>query len=269
MSRMSVAGPDLWTLTRGRPEVDPEQLAAAVERQALQGELDFRTRLLIRDSVNALTRFWGAERVAAWLRTSPAARLIESVRAEIFPRPGFPTLGDRVMNATKPDDILQFLRELGVSIPRPVRVEVGGSAALILAGNLLRHTEDVDLVNEVPAELRNQHALLDSLRKRYGLHLAHFQSHYLPAGWDQRLQSLGPLGQLEVHLLDPYDIALGKMFSNREKDRDDLRVLVPQLNKAQFVARLNSDAAALVGEQRLRTAAEKNWYILFGETLPA
>ena len=75
---MAVAEPDLWELTRGRPQVDPGRLAAAVEREALQDGLDFRTRLLIRDSVDALTRYWGPERVNAWLGKSPACTRIQA-----------------------------------------------------------------------------------------------------------------------------------------------------------------------------------------------
>lgn len=265
---MSVAEPDLWTLTHGRPQVDPDRLAAAVERQALGTDLDFRTRLLIRDSVDALARFWGPDRMRAWLAASPAAMRIEAVRREQFDSPGFPSLAARLMPATDPKVVLQFLRELGSHIQRPTRIDVGGSAALIIAGRLHRQTEDVDVVNEVPSELRTQYALMDDLSERYGLHLAHFQSHYLPRGWESRVQPLGQFGRLDVYTLDPYDIFLSKLFSVREKDRDDLRALAPQLDRSHLVTRLRADTAALSGEQRLRQAAATNWHILFGEVLP-
>lgn len=265
---MAVAEPDLWALTTGQPQVDPDHLAAAVEREAMRTDLDFRTRLLIRDSVAALTRHWGPERVKGWLVRSPVAHRIEAVCESDLGTTGFPSLQGRLMETTQPDRILQFLRELGTFAKRPTRIHVGGSAALIVAGGLRRHTEDIDVVDEVPGELRTEHALLESLSKRYGLHLAHFQSHYLPSGWEGRVRLLDMFGQLEVFLIDPYDIVLSKLFSQREKDRDDLRVLAPGMDKTQLVRRLRDDAAALASEPRLKQFAVTNWYILFGEPLP-
>src|SRR5438552_3985685 len=91
---------------------------------------------------------------------------------------------------------------------RPYVASTDYSAALILQGYLSRATDDIDVVDEVPAEIRSLHALLQDLRKRYGFHLAHFQSHYLPTGWEQRLHSLEPFGNLQIHLVDIYDVFL-------------------------------------------------------------
>ena len=57
---MAVRPTDLWTLVQGSPEVDPERLATAIEKEASRGELDYRTRLLIRDSLEALRTLAGA-----------------------------------------------------------------------------------------------------------------------------------------------------------------------------------------------------------------
>ena len=124
------------------------------------------------------------------------------------------------------------------------------------------------MVDEVPVEIRALHSLLDRLKQRFGLRLAHFQSRYLPAGWGQRLHSAGAFGQLQVFLVDVYDVFLSKLFSAREKDRDDLRVLLPQLDKESITQRLQESAAALMGDAAVRQRGEKNWYILFGEPLP-
>lgn len=266
---MAVAESDLWQLTRAAPQIDPERLATAVEREVAKQDLDFRTRLLIRDSVDALERHWGPQRLKAWLSRSPASTRIEAIRREDLGTAGFPSLAARVMETTAPEQILQYLRELGSRVHRPTRLRVGGSAALILADRLDRHTEDIDVVDEVPDTIRNEHDLLDSLLKRHGLYLAHFQSHYLPQGWDQRVRSLGSFGQLDVELVDPYDIALSKLFSRREKDRDDLRVLSRQLDKEELTARLQAHGLALLGEPDLRDAAVMNWYVVYGEPLPA
>src|SRR5262249_42540960 len=134
---------------------------------------------------------------------------------------------------------------------------------------LVRATEDIDVVNEVPDEIRSQHKLLNDLRKRFGLQLTHFQSHYLPSGWEKRVHGLEPFGQLQVYLVDPIDLFLSKLFSKRAKDLDDLRALAPQLDKGTIVQRLRDTTADLMAEESLRQAGEKNWYIVYGEPLPS
>ena len=45
--------------------------------------------------------------------------------------------------------------------------------------------------------------------------------------WLDRVHSLAPFGRLQVYLVDRYDVFISKLFSIREKDRDDVRVLKP------------------------------------------
>jgi hypothetical protein len=266
---MQAQATKLWALVLDRQELDPVELAAAIEEQAAAELLDFRTRLLIRDSVDALENYWGRRGVAAWLSERPVGRRIEAIRKEALGNRGFPSLAGRIMETTKPEAIQQFFRELGVQLHQPVRVSVGGSAALIIPGYLARRTEDIDVVDEVPSELRSQHRLLDQLRQRYHLQLAHFQSHYLPSGWECRVHSLESFGRLQVFLVDVYDVFLSKLFSIREKDRDDLRVLAPQLDRETLIRRLQGTTAGLLAAEGFRQQAENNWYIIFGQSLPS
>src|SRR5438046_6272155 len=104
--------------------------------------------------------------------------------------------------AARADTIIAFLRELGITLSQPEKMVIGGAASLILTTPLSRRTEDIDVVDEVPAQMRTRHELLEGLTKRYGIRLAHFRSRYLPNGWDLRIQSLGRLGQLDVWLVD-------------------------------------------------------------------
>jgi hypothetical protein len=172
------------------------------------------------------------------------------------------------MEQTNPDVFLQFLRELGDGTRELSRLEIGGSGALILAGLLRRATEDINAVDEVSAAIRSDHALLDSLAKRYGLRLTHFQSHYLPQGWRGRLHSLGRFGALDVLLVDASDIFVRKLLSNREKDLDDLRVLATTIDRNALAIRLRDSAQSLLAEPTLRQNAARNWYIVYGEQLP-
>jgi hypothetical protein len=98
--------------------------------------------------------------------------------------------------------------------------------------------------------------------------LGHVQSHYYPSDWLSRVHSEPPFGRLQVFLLDVYDVFLGKLFSKRERDLDDLRALVPLIDKSVLIRRLHETAQAFLKDPHTRPAAEHNWYILFGEPLP-
>jgi hypothetical protein len=83
------------------------------------------------------------------------------------------------------------------------------------------------------------------------------------------VSSLGKFGKLDVFLVDPVDILLSKLFSAREKDMDDLRVLAPALDRSTVEARLRNNCTSLLGESSRRANADRNWYIVFGDQLPA
>lgn len=266
-----LAESSLWSIALGGQPIDACSLADALEQEAMRpiGELDFRTQLLVRDSLSALSAFWGQPRLREWLAASAGKKVLIQLLETDLGKPGFPSLTQRIMDTTKTETVLQFFRELGLHCHGPMHLEIGGAIAVILAGMLSRHTEDIDVVDEVPLELRSQHQMLQALASRYGLHLAHFQSHYLPADWRTRVHLLDRFGNLEVLLVDAGDIFLSKLFSPRIKDRDDLRAMVRHLDKALIKDRLRQSASALMAEPRLAQLAADNWYILYAEKLPA
>jgi hypothetical protein len=259
---------DLWQLVWGKPQVDPHDLAEAIAEQANREPLDQRTCLLIRDSVQALKEHWGTGRWQRWLRECPAAIKIEQIYEQTTGETGFSTIKARLMAKTDPKNVQQMFRELGVRVREAFRLVIGGSIALIMPGYLSRATEDIDVVDELPPQLRAEYALLDELKNRYGLLLTHFQSHYLPSGWEDRLHYFDTFGKMQVYLVDVYDIFLGKLNSSRSKDLDDLRLLIPGLDKETIVDLLKRTAGSLLASEALRKQAEQNWYILFGEELP-
>lgn len=259
---------DLWSLVKGKPQIDPQDLADAVEAQAAEADTDFRTRLLIRDSLAALQKYWGESRWKEWLGRSGIGERLEEILRDDLGETRF-TIRERLMTKTDPDDLRQFLRELGGGLHRRLQLYIGGSACLLLPGHLSRATDDIDVVDEVPSELRTQYKLLEELKSRYGLRIAHFQSHFLPDGWKNRVHSQGLFGNLEVYLVDVYDVFVSKLFSKRTKDLDDLRALAPQLDKADIVNRLRVHGGRLRADASLCPHAEKNWYVLFGEPLPS
>lgn len=260
---------NLWGIYYNRQHLDPRDLTKAIEDQVRSGDLDYRTRLLIRDSLVALESYWGLERLRTWVNASPVRQELEEIRQYWFDdETGFPSLRKRVMDVTRPETIRQFLQDLSKKVRRPVRLDIGGSAALILPGYLFRHTEDIDVVDEVPAELRTQHDLLADLKEVHKLELTHFQSHYLPMHWDQRVHWFEAFGDLQVYLLDIYDVFLSKLFSARTKDRQDLKSLASQLEKKKLVQLLQDTCQSMLAAPGLREKAENNWYMLFGENLP-
>jgi hypothetical protein len=260
---------DLWGLYHYRQGLDPGDLVQAIEDQARSGDLDYRTRLLIQESVEALRNYWGETRLSAWLTRSPVRQQLKAILGEHFDEDrGFPSLRRRVMAVTRPETIQAFFRDLGTRLRSPLRIHVGDSAACILPGYLSRKTEDIDIVDEIPTEIRAQHQLLDELHKRYDLKLGHFQQHYLPTGWQNRVHWQEPAGQLQIFLIDVVDVFLSKLTSIREKDKDDLVRLAPQLDKEMLTRRLQETMQSMLAAPSLREHAEKNWYILYGEPLP-
>ena len=265
---MSISAPNLWRLTFGKRWIDADAMAAALESQVSLPALDFRTRLLIRDGLNALQCYWGNARFRSWLNSSPACAALSEVWTSELGSEGFHFLEERLVQTIEPETILDFLRELGEDLNRPATINVGGSISLMMQNVLRRGTEDMDVVDEVPAEIRSEHELLHRLAKRFGLQVTHFQSHYLPSGWNRRLHSLGKFGQLTVFLVDVYDIFVGKLFSQREKDLDDLRIMRGQLDRNRIEARFRDAAGLLMAEPELAKDAARSWSILYGEPLP-
>ena len=229
---------ELWALTSGPSGVDRERLKELVDILDFRG-LDARSKELLSASRMALA-------------------------GEGTSHTPFPSLSSRLQTTVKKTVIEQYLRELGTRMRLPTELVIGGSSALILHDLLNRATKHIDLVDEVPQVLRELHEWRAKARERYGLYLAHFQSHYLPTDWSSRLCSLGSYGRLSVSLVDPVDIFIGKLFSRRDKDLDDLRALCGVLNREAIDARLEF-AKSLAADQDRRAQAIQNYYIVFGQ----
>jgi hypothetical protein len=259
---------DLWSLVRERSQVDPVDLSNAIVHQVHANDLDYRSRLLIRDSVDALRHYWGNPKFDRWFQTRPYRQEIEAICGEEFEKVGFPTLRKRIMDKKTPDQIRDYFRTLSTHIREPIKLHVAGSCALILPGFLVRGTDVIDVVDEVPKAIREQYSLLDELSKEFGLILGHVQRHYFPAGWEPRSKWFDDFGQLAVYIADVYDVFLSKLFSSRIKDLGDMRTLVPQIDKAILVERFQNYCSGFVAAPRLKEIATNNWSVLFGEPLP-
>jgi hypothetical protein len=130
---------ELWRVVRQGAEVDPRRLADAIVDALREGALDFRSQLLVRDSIEALRRHWGRERLEEWIAATRNVAAIREILSCDFEQVGFPSLEERLMESTDRATVLEFLRELSLHVRRPVKLYVGGSIALILADRLSRH----------------------------------------------------------------------------------------------------------------------------------
>src|ERR1051325_10684606 len=112
---------DLWSLVRGRPQIDPNDLADAVAAQVAQEPLDYRTRLLIHDSVDALKGYWGTPRANAWLDSCPNQQKLGRICREEFEEVGFPSIRMRLMEKTDPETVRLYFTELARHVRKPLR----------------------------------------------------------------------------------------------------------------------------------------------------
>lgn len=258
--------PNAWQVVKRGGTIRATDLLRAIADPQTSNSSEHRTGLLVRDAAKALSKLWGEatflNRLA--LLGAPeivAKRLHEPQDEEV----GFPSLEYRTMEATDRNDVLAMLRELGQYIRQPAKLVIGGSIALIMDSVIIDATEDIDVVNELPAVIRNEHALLQSYVERYGLKLTHFQSHYLPDGWESRLRSLDRFGSIDVFLVERYDILAGKLFSRRSKDLDHVRNALKLLDESSFRDRIQRSTAKFREDDRILEAGRRNWYVLTGE----
>jgi hypothetical protein len=149
----------------------------------------------------------------------------------------------------------------------PTEVYIAGSIPTLIKGLTARPTFDSDFVDEVPAAIRRQRAVLRRIRAEFGLVLGHVQSHYLPDHWRNRREWFGEFGGLRVFLADAYDIFVSKLSSKLEKHQSDLRVIALKLDKATAKQRLLTDGLAFLHDPNLGPQIEENWRFIFQEPL--
>jgi Nucleotidyltransferase of unknown function (DUF6036) len=262
----------LWNLL-ATPTIDPATLARTIESVLGQPHLDWRTLQLVKEGWEALEHSIEPSVLSDFLIERKALQIKESIRARLADdaeghrQVKFPSLKDRLMPHLSPITVRQFLRELGTAVESSTVITIGGAASLILRDLLSRATEDVDIVDEVPVEIRAERHVLEELSSRYGLHLTHFQSHYLSPGWESRTTDLGTFGKIQVRLVDPLDIIAGKVFSARPKDLDDFRLLSLTLEKEALQHRVLQRSSSLDPGDQARRQAIRNWYIVYGDDL--
>src|SRR5207245_2476239 len=125
---------------------------------------------------------------------------IHTILQEELGPPGYRNIRRRLVSNVGSNEIHQIFSLLGERVQDSIDVYIAGSIPTLIQGLTARPTDDIDIVNEVPAQIRKQADLLKRIRSEYGLTLGHVQSHYLPANWQQRRRFLGDFGGLHVYL---------------------------------------------------------------------
>jgi hypothetical protein len=262
----------LWNLLAS-PTIDPPTFARAIEAVLNQPNLDWRTIRLVKEGWAALEQSVETSLLNNYLLKRTAMQITQAIRsrsvdgAKSHLDVKFPSLKERLMPHLSLITIRQFLRELGSAIARPATITMGGAASLVLRGLLSRATEDVDVVDEVPVEIRDERQVLQDLSARYGLRMTDFQSHYLPQGWESRTTEFGTFGKIQLRLVDVLDIIAGKVFSSGPKDLDDFRLLSVNINQEELRQRVLQESSSLISSDQNRRQAIKNWYIVYGDDL--
>lgn len=251
---------ELWRMAWRYRAISPTQLTELLPI-ALPAAKDERSRMLIRDAMNALRD----RNQDAALRSHPDYALLEAIRTTEFDKVGFRTLGSRLMEPTTPAQIERFFRELGRRVRTHTVLYVAGSAVLLANRLIVRHTTYVDVINEIPASIREDHEIIDTVERATQLRLAHTASHYYPKGWRNRTSSYGVFDLLDVRFIDPIDQLVGKLFSKRDRDAQDVKDAWDGIDQNAFRDRLQRTTHELRQVERVQSNALETWYILTGE----
>jgi hypothetical protein len=192
---------------------------------------------------------------------------IRAILNEDLGQPGFATIRRRLVDTINSTRLSRLLELLGREIHNRIDVHIGGSIPTLIKGLTVRPTIDIDFVDEVPAEIRRQRAVLRKIETDFGLKLTHMRSHFLPAHWHDRRHWFGDFGGLRVYVVDEYDVFVSKLSSKQEKHQSDLGVLALKLNKDTAKHRLLTDGQAFLDDRKLRPQIEENWRFIFQEPL--
>ena len=127
--------------------------------------------------------------------------------------------------------MLTALDHLDKRLESPVRLIVGGGAALLLAHGFSLSTQDIDAVPAAGATLEELASHIESVAHELGLPsdwLNPFYStfaHVLPADYGTRLIDVGSFRWLKVLALSKPDLLIMKCFAARQKDVVHARAL--------------------------------------------
>lgn len=264
----------LWRIVTRSSSISPKALLVRLANALRTPDPDPRSIVLMRECFGALGRTLGrnfvAQKIAGHAETAVDLRLMQDITSHSIEPNKFPSILPRLIEPISAQNVIECLRDVSTQLRERVSIVVGGSSVLLLKHLIERATENIDVLDELPEELRDQHAVLDDIKARHRLSITHAASHYLPTGWNTRTWSLDKFGPLDVRVVDPIDLLVSKLFSKRAKDFRDVKDCWDLIDHAEFRQRLSQDTHLLRGNSEVLAAAVRNWFVLTGEeTLPA
>lgn len=131
------------------------------------------------------------------------------------------------MEGLAEETILAFLEEVGRRYSQPAELLLLGGSALCLLGSP-RPTLDIDYVGDDLSKNKLQQCI-DQVAQDMGIvveavPIAGFVP--LPEDAEQRNVSVGQFGAVQVHILDPYSMALSKIDRGFDTDIEDIVFLI-------------------------------------------
>lgn len=124
-----------------------------------------------------------------------------------------------------------FLAEIDGRVEEAVHLHCLGGFVVTMLYGLGRPTADVDVITIAPRDLIEWLLQLadkgSELHSKYDVYLDFVTIAAVPEDYDQRLVEIlpGTFQNLRLFALDPYDLALAKLESNIQRDRDDVKYL--------------------------------------------
>jgi uncharacterized nucleotidyltransferase DUF6036 len=161
-----------------------------------------------------------------------------------------------------------FLEQLDSLLDEPIKLHCIGGFAIVAAYGLKRSTNDLDYFTLVPCnrvpDLENLAGEGSLLAKKYKVHVHHAGVATLPDSYDERMKELFPgnFRNIQLFVLDPYDLVLSKLSRNVERDREDVAFLTKTQNLEASILRTRYEdelRANLIGPPERHDATLTFW----------
>lgn len=130
-----------------------------------------------------------------------------------------------------PEPWKSFFEDIDESLQEEVWLEILGGFVIAVIYGSSRTTSDIDVVSVIPND--NVNGLVtyagegSKLHKRHGVYFDQVGITNLPENYEDRRMEVfaGHYKNLRFIALSPYDVALGKIERNIDRDREDVRFL--------------------------------------------
>lgn len=172
-----------------------------------------------------------------------------------------------------PEPWRSFLRDLDAAVEAEVRLVCMGGFAVSQFYGFARPTADLDILllrpSDVPPVISTLGQRGGALHKKHRIYLEVVAVAAVPDGCEERLATMWPgaFRNLQLLVLDPYDLALSKLERNTERDRADVRYLARSipLDLALLQQRYEKELRWQLGNPEREDLTLRLWLEMIGE----